>query len=78
MLGAGLGRLHTVVSGRGGLYIAGDRGVGSAGLGTPLRRVYTTPGDIPGQITDIAVDDAYLWVATLSGLVRLRLATLGQ
>jgi hypothetical protein len=78
LLGAALGRMHTVVSGRGGLYIAGDRGIGFAGLGTALRRVFTTPGDLPGQVTDLAVDDAYAWVATLGGLVRFRLEVVGQ
>jgi hypothetical protein len=77
-LGAALGRLHTVVSGRGGLYLAGDRGIGFASLGTALRRVFTTPGDLPGQVTDIAVDDVHLWVATLGGLVRFRLEVVGQ
>jgi hypothetical protein len=78
LLGAGLGRLHTIVSGPRGLYLAGDNGVGLAGLATPLRRSFRTPGDIPGQVTDLAVDDDYLWVATLRGLVRFRLDLFGQ
>ncbi len=78
LLGSTLGRLHTVVNGARGLYIAGDRGVGLAGIATPLRRPLTTPGDLPGQVTDIAVDDTFLWVATLNGLVRLRLDVIGQ
>jgi ligand-binding sensor domain-containing protein len=67
-----------VVNGRSGLYVAGDRGVGAAGLATSLRRVFTTPGDLPGQVTDLAVDDDYLWVATLRGLVRFRLDLFGS
>jgi len=78
LLGSTLGRLHTVINGARGLYIAGDRGVGLAGIATPLRRPLTAPGDLPGQVTDIAVDDTYLWVATLRGLVRLRLDVIGQ
>lgn len=78
LLGGTLGRLHTVINGERGLYIAGDRGVGLAGLVTPLRRPLTTPGDLPGQVTDLAVDDTFLWVATLRGLVRLRLDLIGQ
>jgi hypothetical protein len=78
LLGNGLGRLHTILSGPSGLYIAGDAGIGIAGLGTPLRRMLTAPGDVPGQVTDIALDDRYLWVATLRGLVRLRLEALGS
>ena len=78
LLGSTLGLVHTVINGARGLYIAGDRGVGLAGLMTPLRRPLTAPGDLPGQVTDIAVDDSYLWVATLRGLVRLRLDVIGQ
>jgi hypothetical protein len=78
LLGSTLGRLHTVINGSRGLYIAGDRGVGIAGIGTPLRRALTAPGDLPGQVTDIAVDETYLWVATLRGLVRLQLDAIGQ
>lgn len=70
-LGNVLGRLHTVVNGPAGLYLAGDRGVGLATLGTPLRRALTVPRELPGAVTDLAVGDAYLWVATEAGLVRL-------
>ncbi len=72
-LGTALGRLHTVANGSRGLYLAGDVGVGFAGLTTPVVRPFTAPGDLPGQVTDLAVDDAYLWVATLRGLVRFSL-----
>ncbi len=72
-LGGSIGRLHTVVNGRNGLYVAGDRGVGFAGLRTPIVRPFTIPGDVPGQVTDIAADDEFLWVATLRGLVRFSL-----
>lgn len=78
LLGSALGRLHTIVNGRGGLYVAGDQGVGFASLQVPLQRPLTAPGDLPGQVTDIAVDDTYLWVATLRGLVRFRLDLVGQ
>jgi hypothetical protein len=47
--------------------------VGFTQLQTPVRRFFSTPGDLPGQVTDLAVDDRYLWVATLRGLVRFRL-----
>jgi len=72
-LGSVVGALHTVVNGQRGLYLAGDRGVGFAGLTTPIVRPFTAPGDLPGPVTDIAVDGTYLWVATLRGLVRLSL-----
>jgi hypothetical protein len=55
-----------------GFWVAGDRGVGFARLGSPpalpLRQ-----GDLPGAANDLAVDPDYLWVATSGGLVRFRL-----
>lgn len=78
LFGTMLGRLHTVVSGPSALYVAGEQGVGIAGLNVPLRRSLTVPGDLPGQVTDLAVDDTYLWVGTLRGLVRFRLDAIGR
>lgn len=77
LLGNRLGRLHTVVNGRGVLYLAGERGVASATLVTPIRRALTQ-GDLPGRVTDLAVDDRYLWAATDNGLVRLALDLVGR
>jgi len=77
LLGTSLGRLHTMVNGRPGLYLAGDRGVGLAKLNTPLLHSFLAPGDLPGQVTDLAVDDDFVWVSTLKGLVRLRRDLLG-
>jgi hypothetical protein len=78
LLGTALGRLHTIANAPYGLYIAGERGVAFARLDTPLLSPLRAPGDLPGQVTDIAVDDRYLWVATLRGLVRFRLEVLGR
>lgn len=72
-LGGGLGRLHTVVNERRALLVAGAQGVGAAQLGTPVLRPFTVGTDLPAAVTDLAVDDEYLWVATLAGLVRFRL-----
>lgn len=77
-LGNGYGRLHTVVSGKDALYLAGDKGVGPVRLGAPVTRVLTAPGDLPGAITGLAVDDDYLWVTTLRGLVRFQLDVVGR
>jgi hypothetical protein len=74
LLGTSLGRLHTLVNGDRTLFIAGDRGVGAAGLATPVLRPLTTPLDLPAEVTDLAADEDYLWVATLGGLVRFRLS----
>jgi hypothetical protein len=78
LFGGSLGRVHSVVNGRGGLYLAGNRGVGFAGLTTGLRRPFTAPGDLPGEVTGIAVDDAWLWIATRRGLVRFSLEIVGR
>jgi hypothetical protein len=78
LLGSGLGPLHSLANSRDGLYIAGDRGAGFAQLNTPVSRVLSVPGDLPGQVTDVAVDDSYLWVTTLKGLVRFRLDVVGR
>ena len=78
ILGSALGRLHTLANGKDGLFVAGDRGTGFAQLNTPVSRVLSVPGDLPGQITDLTADDRYLWVATLKGLVRFRLDVVGR
>jgi hypothetical protein len=77
-LGGNLGRLFRLVSGRDALYLAGANGVGVIRLGGPIIRTFRTPGDIPGQVGDIAVDKDYLWVASRRGLVRFRLDAIGR
>jgi ligand-binding sensor domain-containing protein len=67
-----LGRLRRFVADGPGFWVAGDRGVGFARLGTPPLRPLRQ-GDLPGTANDLAVDEDYLWVATDGGLVRFRL-----
>jgi hypothetical protein len=55
-----------------GFWVAGERGVAFARLGTPPLRPLRE-GDLPGQSNDLAVDGEFLWVATDAGLVRFRL-----
>jgi ligand-binding sensor domain-containing protein len=67
-----LGGLVAFTPDRRGFWVAGERGVGFAGLATPA----TSPlreGDLPGNASDLVVDSKYLWVATDAGLVRFRL-----
>jgi ligand-binding sensor domain-containing protein len=71
-LSALLGRLRRFVADGPGFWVAGDRGVAFARLGTPPVRPLRD-GDLPGAANDLAVDDQYLWVATDGGLVRFRL-----
>jgi ligand-binding sensor domain-containing protein len=73
MLESSLGRLETITAGRGGVFVAGDRGVGHMTLSGLPGRVLTVPLDLPAAPRDLAVDDDYLWVATSAGLVRWRL-----
>jgi hypothetical protein len=70
-----LGRLRRFVADGPGFWVAGDRGVGYARLGTPPLRPLRE-GDLPGAANDLAVDDEYLWVATDAGLVRFRLSAI--
>jgi ligand-binding sensor domain-containing protein len=67
-----LGRLRRFVADETGFWVAGDRGVGFARLGTPPLRPLRE-GDLPGAANDLAVDEDFLWVATDGGLVRFRL-----
>jgi hypothetical protein len=36
------------------------------------------PGELPGEVTGIAVDDSWLWIATRGGLVRFSLDIVGR
>ncbi len=71
-LSAALGRLRAFESFENGFFVAGDRGVGYAGLRTAVLRPLTG-AEMPGAPRELAVDEQYLWVATDRGLVRLRL-----
>jgi ligand-binding sensor domain-containing protein len=67
-----LGRLRRFAADGPGFWVAGERGVGFARLGSaPLLPV--REGDLPGPANDLAVDQDHLWVATAFGLVRFRL-----
>jgi hypothetical protein len=78
LLGTAVGRLLRLVSGRDALYLAGTNGIGVLRLQTGVLRTCRAPGDIPGEVTDLAVDADYLWVASRRGLVRFRLDAIGR
>ena len=67
-----LGRLRHFTPDGPGFWVAGDRGVGFARLGTSPARTLRE-GDLPGPANDLAVDREHLWVGTEDGLVRFRL-----
>lgn len=71
-LSALLGPLRRFVADGPGFWVAGDRGLGYARLGTPPLRPLRE-GDLPGAANDLAVGGDYLWVATERGLVRFGL-----
>lgn len=71
-LSALLGRLRAFAADGAGFWVAGDRGAGFARLNTPAVRALQD-GDVPGNITGLAVDREYLWVGTTAGLARFRL-----
>ncbi|HTG84486.1 MAG TPA: hypothetical protein VL853_06740 [Gemmatimonadales bacterium] len=77
VLSAQVGRLHTFVRYHAGFFVAGERGFGYAALNTQIVRPIVTPGDLPGPVTSIAVDEGYLWVGTRRGLVRFSLDAIG-
>jgi hypothetical protein len=68
-----LGRIRAAVPYRDGFFVAGQRGFGFARLTTQVLRSFETPGDLPGEVTSLAIDDSFLWVGTRRGLVRFRL-----
>ena len=56
----------------GGLWIGGTLGLAQAEIARPSIRVHPVPFEIPGAVRDVTADGDFLWVATDSGLVRIR------
>ena len=54
------------------IWIGGDRGVVVVDRGSGLVRSASVPGMIPERVFDIALDPEFAWLATASGLVRVR------
>ena len=75
-LSSQLGRLRAFVPFADGVWIGGERGFGFARLSTVVVRPFLAPGDVPGPVTDLALEGLYLWVATPRGLVRFRLESI--
>lgn len=77
-LDAQLGVLTSLAvdGGGGGVWVGGERGFGLLTFATHAFRHYGIPRDVPGPVRGLAVDHAYLWVATDSGLVRFQRSAL--
>jgi ligand-binding sensor domain-containing protein len=71
-----LGALCALVAYRDGLFVAGRRAFAFVRAGAVPDRVYRVPGDVPGEIRQLALTEDYLWMATTGGLVRWRLGAL--
>lgn len=71
-LRAPLGRIGGAASDAGGIWLGGSIGLAWYNLGRKRFQVLTIPGDLPGPVRDVAVAAPWVWVATDSGVVRLR------
>jgi ligand-binding sensor domain-containing protein len=74
-----LGDVTAATGDVGGAWLGGTLGLAFWDVGHGTFQALRVPGDVPATVRDVAVDDAYVWVATDSGLVRLtRAAARGQ
>jgi ligand-binding sensor domain-containing protein len=71
LLTGDLGEVTGLESDGEGVWVGGVRGVAYFRLRFRDFRVFNAPGDFPGPVRALAVDERYLWVATEAGLVRL-------
>jgi ligand-binding sensor domain-containing protein len=69
---APLGRILAAASDAGGVWLGGAIGLAWWRIGRREFRGLTIPGDLPAPVRDLAVQAPWLWVATDSGVVRLR------
>jgi len=56
----------------GGLWIGGTLGLAQAEIARASIRVHPVPFEVPAAVRDVTTDRDFLWVATDSGLVRIR------
>jgi ligand-binding sensor domain-containing protein len=69
----GLGRLRRLLAADSALWIAGERGVARYDPTREAWLYFLAPGDIPeGPIADLAIDGAFVWLATPAGALRLQ------
>ncbi|MGH7613307.1 MAG: two-component regulator propeller domain-containing protein [Gemmatimonadales bacterium] len=71
---AALGRLTAAVGDVGGVWLGGQIGLAWWSIARATFHVLTIPGDLPAPVRDLAAASPWVWVATDSGVVRLRRA----
>ena len=67
----GLGDITALAADRSGVWLGGRLGVQFFLFESRGFTVAAGPGDLPGEVRDIAVSERYIWVGTDGGLVRL-------
>lgn len=56
----------------GALWVGGTHGLAQADIASALIHMHPVPLELPAAVRDLAADRDFLWVATDSGLVRIR------
>ncbi len=69
---ADLGTITVLAGDEGGAWVGGTGGLALWDIGRATFRTLHVPLDLPAAVRDVAVAGTWLWVATDSGLVRLR------
>jgi len=70
-----LGEITALAVDVGGVWIGGARGLARYRFESRQFTFFNAPGDVPGPVWDLAIDEQFLWVATDGGLVRFDLDT---
>jgi ligand-binding sensor domain-containing protein len=66
-----IGELTSLAADGDAVWIGGSRGFAHYRPATRSFVFHAAPGDVPGVVWDLAVDERYLWLATDGGLVRV-------
>lgn len=69
---AALGTLTAAASDGGGVWLGGTLGLAWWDIGRGMYQRLTIPGDLPAPVRDVQASPRWVWVATDSGVVRLR------
>lgn len=69
---AALGALRAAGSDMGGVWLGGTSGLAWWNVGRGVYQRLVIPGDLPAPVRDVQASPRWVWVATDSGVVRLR------